>query len=361
MSSKQTTTSTFDQGPWSGQQPYIKDIFSQAQNLYNEQKNNPYKGDYIAQGNQQMRDLMAQAQNWYATTGVQRADDLYGTSNQLLNTGAQGSMDTAQALEDFYNSDRVGTIINDAGRIADNPYISGMVNAAMRDANRNASENALPSLYRNSAAMGNINSSRAALAQGVVERGLAEKTADISSTMRGDAYRTGLGIGFNNQQLGLESLNSAARAYDAMLGRGYGGITDAYNMRKDSINTSLGMGQGLQGMDQLKIDNELMKRDAGYNDLMRYYSIIGANNWGSSGSSTSTQKQQPGAAQIAGGVLGAVGSLFGGPAGLLGGLGSLGGMMSGLGSAASGLSNFARSSSPFSFGAGGYTGYGPFK
>lgn len=324
MPSKSKTISSWDQGPWSGQAPFIKDIFKKAKDLYNQQQQNPYTGDYVAQIDDKTKGIIGDAQDWYSTTGIQNADSLYGLSNDLLSFGASGSKDIATRISDFANSDRTANILSDATRLSDNPYISGMVDAAMRDANRNASESTIPNLYRNAAGSNNLNSSRAALAQGVVQRGLAEKTADVSSNLRGDAYKTGLGIGFANQGLTLDALKGAGSIYDQMTARGYGGVTDAYNMRKDSVNSAAGLGESLRNYNQLGIDNELAKRNAGWENLMKYYGIVGDKNWGSSGTSYSQTKQSPGAAQIAGGILGGLGSLFG-QGGMFGAGGAFGG------------------------------------
>lgn len=365
MPSKQTSTTSTDMGPWSGQQPFIKQAFSEAQSIYNKNKDNPYGGDFIAQPGQNMFDMANRNMDFYNTTGINRADNLYGTSQGLLQGGSGGLFNATGGLMDMANRDRIGGVIDAASRTADNPYMSAMVDATMRDARRNAGENVLPSLYRNAAATGNLNSSRTAIAEGLVNRGLAEKAADVSATLRGQAYSDGLRLGQNDQTLGIDALTRAGGLFDSMTGRGYGGITDATNQRNAAMLGGLEMGAAEQGLRQQAIDNELMKRDQDFANLAKYYGIIGANNWGQTGTSTTTTKSQPSGAQIAGGVLGAVGSLFGGPAGLMAGLGggAFGGLMGGLtslGSAASGVSNFMPSSSPFAFGSGGYTGYGPF-
>jgi hypothetical protein len=361
MASKQTSTTSTDMGPWSGQQPFIKEAFSEAQSIYNKNKENPYTGDYIAQPGQNMFDMANRNMNFYNTTGINRADSLYGTSQGLIDSGVAGIGNSAGGLFNIAGADRIGQTIDAANRTANNPFISGMVDSAMIDARRNAGENVLPSLYRNAAGTGNLNSSRTAIAEGMVNRGLAERAAGLSSELRGQAYDTGLRLGQNDQTLALDALTRSGGLFDSMTGRGYGGVADATNQRNAAMLGGLEMGGVEQNLRQQAIDNELMKRDQDLSNLMKYYGIIGSNNWGQTGTSTTTQKTQPSGAQIAGGVLGAVGSLFGGPAGLMAGLGGLGGMM-GLGSAAAGAaSNFMPSSSPFSFGAGGYTGFGPFR
>lgn len=358
MSSKQTSTTSTDMGPWSGQQPFIKEAFSEAQNIYKQNKENPYGGDYIAQPGQNMFDMANRNMDFYNTTGINRADNLYGTSQNLLQGGTGGLFNATGGLMDMANRDRIGGVIDAAGRTADNPYMTGMVDAAMRDARRNAGENVLPSIYRNAAATGNLNSSRTAIAEGIVNRGLAERAGDISATLRGQAYSDGLRLGQNDQTLGMDALTRAGGLFDTMAARGYGGVADATNQRNAAMMGGLEMGGFEQGLRQQGIDNELMKREQDFGNLAKYYGIIGANNWGQTGTSTTVQKQQPGAAQIAGGVLGAVGSLFGGPAGLLGGLGGMMGLGS-AGASAMGSTGMMGALSAMQRGMGNSRLYGP--
>lgn len=340
MPQKSTKTTTTDMGPWSGQRPYITETFSEAQRIYNENKaRTPYQGDFVATMTPEQRSVLDNAIKFYTGEGTQRADNLYGTSNTLLNAGATGVVNSANAINDFAASDRTGAIINDASRIADNPYMSGMVDATMRDAYRNASENTIPNLYRDAAAGSNLNSSRTALSQGVVERGLAQKTADVSAALRGQAYGQGLEIGAGNQRLNLDALMGAGGLFDSAAARGFGGVMDATNMRNSATDRAVNSGELIRQGNQLGLDNDIAKfnyKDTRADELLRrYYGIIGDKSWGQTGTTTETTKTQPGAAQIAGGILGAVGSIFGGPMGLMSGLGGLGGML-GLGSAAAG-------------------------
>lgn len=343
MPQKSTKTTTTDMGPWSGQRPYITETFSEAQRIYNENKNRPgYEGDFVATMTPEQRGILDNAVKYYTGEGTNRADTLYGNANTLLGTGINGLTNTANAITDFAKTDRTGAIINDASRIADNPYMSSMVDATMRDAYRNASENTIPNLYRDAAAGSNLNSSRTALMQGVVERGLAQKTADIGAQLRGAAYGQGLDIGAGNQRLNLDALMGAGGLFDSATARGFGGVIDATNMRNDATDRAVTSGELIRQGNQLGLDNEMAKfnyKDTRADELLRrYYGIVGDKSWGQTGTTTETTKTQPSSAQIAGAAIGAIGSLLGGPAGLMAGMGSLGTMM-GLGSAAAGAAS----------------------
>jgi hypothetical protein len=75
--------------------------------------------------------------------------------------------------------------------------MSGMIDAASRDVTRNLYENQIPGLNQAATDSGNMNSSRAGVAQGIMSRGAADQIGDIASNMRGQAYSQGLGLAEN--------------------------------------------------------------------------------------------------------------------------------------------------------------------
>lgn len=335
FTSKKTTTSSVDMGPWSAQQPFLTDAWGKAQDLYNTQSGQPgYGGDFVATMSPEQKALIQQYIDYYGGTGTQRADTLYNQAATMTDTGMNGVINSANAITNFANGDRTGAIINDAGRIADNPYMSGMVDATMRDAYRNASENTIPNLYRDAAAGSNLNSSRTALMQGVVERGLAQKTADVSSMLRGQAYDKGLEIGFGNQKLGLDSLLGAGGLYEGLNRTGLVANDLATNQRDNAADRGLYLSDTQRQGNQMELDNNYAKfrygEDRPWDLLSRYYGITGSQNWGKTGTSTSVEKSDPSAGQIVGGLMSTVGSLFGG-GGMFGAGGAFGNLFGGIG------------------------------
>lgn len=333
FSSKKKSTSSVDMGPWSGQQPFLTDAWNKAQGLYNTQSGQPgYEGDFIATMTPEQKSLIQNYIDYYTGTGTQRADELYNNATTMTNTGMNGVTNTANAITDFANSDRTGAIISDAGRIADNPYMSGMVDASMRDAYRNASENTIPNLYRDAAAGSNLNSSRTALMQGVVERGLAQKTADVSAMLRGNAYDTGLKIGAGNQALTLDALRGAGGLFDLLNNTGLAANELATKQRDNASDRALYNSDALRQGRQMELDNNFQKfryaEDRPWDLLSRYYGIIGSQNWGRTGTQMTTETSTPSGASILGGVLGTVGSLFGG-GGMFGAGGAFGNLFGG--------------------------------
>jgi len=348
--SKSSSTTTTDMGPWKVQAPYLEDAFKQAQNLYNTNSATPgYTGDFYAGMNPTQKALVDTGVNYFTGTGQNMATELTNASSGLAATGGQGLVNSAQGLYDLANGDSTGSNIANANRYAQNPYIDQMVNAATYDANRNAAENVVPNLYRNAAASGNINSDRTALAQGVVDRGLAENAQNISAQLRGNAYSNGLQMAQQDQQQQAQNLSNAGNMYDALVARGAGGLSDAFNMETQSLGNAANYATMNQTEAQNQLQNDYQKQQYAeqrpYNLLNNYYSIIGSNNWGQNGTQTTntTSSSSPGIGSVIGGALGGIGSLLGAgsPFGAFGALSGFGGLL--------GSSNAASASSRLGF------------
>lgn len=317
MASKQKSTTTTDMGPWKVQQPYLTDAFGKAQDLYNTTSATPgYQGDFYAGQTDTQKGIANNAVNYFNDTGHTMANEIQDASSGLAGQGAQGLSNNAAGLYGLAQGDSTGTNIANANRYANNPAIDSMVQAATYAGNRNAAENVIPNLYRSAAASGNLNSDRTALAQGVVERGLAENAQNIDANLRGSAYETGLGLSQADEAQRAQNYQNAGQLSDAMLARGAGGLTDAFNMQTQSLGNAADYAAMAQTENQNQLQNDFQKQQ--YNEqrpyqlLNNYYGLVGSNNWGSNGTSSTTSSSQPGAASIIGGALGAAGSLFGG-------------------------------------------------
>lgn len=315
-SSKQTTTT--DQGPWKVQQPFLTEAFNEAQSLYKQNKDTPgYTGDFIAGLTDQQKSLIDGGIDFYNTTGANTGSNTTNLSQGLLSSGSSGMGSTAGALTGIANSDPTGANISAASRYADNPFVSGMVDNAMLDARRQVAEGVIPNLYRGAAATGNLNSDRTALAQGVVERGLAEKAAGLSSALRGDLYSQGLELSERARGQNIDALSSAGLLYDAMSGKGLSGTELGSGLSNDAISNALSLSTLYQQNNQDMLDNAMQKQtyaqDRPYDMLSRYYDLVGGNNWGQYG--TTTTKTQASPAQTAGMIIGSIGSLLKGASG----------------------------------------------
>jgi hypothetical protein len=339
-----STSSTQTTAPsWQPQVGALTQAFGGAQNAYAKQLGmGDYNGDYIAAPNATQYGAIDQATNFAQGNAANVGNTQINQGQGLLSNYGTGT-NAANALYNFGSASQTQNALNTANQFANNPYIDQMVNAATYGANRNAAENDVPNLYRSAAASGNINSDRAALAQGVIGRGLAENAQNIGATMRGNAWNTGLNQfnTMNQQQLG--ALSNAGQLGANLGGAGSSMMSQGINDQSNLSNLYSGAGSALNSLNQSFLDNSLAKYQGKiqntWDPVNRLYGVAGANNWGSTQNTSSTgfsmapqlnQSSSPGALGIAGAGLGIAGSLaglsLGGPAGAAAG-GTIGGAL----------------------------------
>ena len=356
------TSSTQTSAPsWQPQVGALTQAFGGAQNAYNQQlAMGPYTGDYFAAPNATQYGAIDQATNFAQGNAANVGNNQINQGQGLLSNYGTGT-NAANALYNFGSANQTQNNINTANQYAQNPYIDQAVNAATYGANRNAAENDVPNLYRAAAASGNINSDRAALAQGVIGRGLAENAQNIGASMRYNMFNTGLNQANTQNQQQLGALSNAGSLGANLGGAGSGmmsqGITDQQNLS----NLYSGAGSALNNLNQSFLDNSLAKYQGAiqnsWDPVNRLYGVAGANNWGSTNTTNSTgfsmapqlnQSSSPGALGIAGAGLGILGSIA---ALKTGGLSStLGGMAGNY--LAGGAANMAGYRGPFNNGFG---------
>lgn len=208
---------------------------------------------------------------------------------------------------------------------AANAYVAGQnipaqVKADMLGANQEASDETLPQIARNAAATGNVNSSRSAIEQGIVERGLAQQAGGLGAQLQANAYNTGLNLAEQNS----EATNNAL--LNKMTGLTSGGSTAGYigtNANTGAVGQAGGLfniaNSGIQGeyqAAQAPLTNQEQQYEAQTNDpfaaLNNFYNIIGNRSWGgtTTGSSSTTQTNTPSTLSTIGGILGGVGGFF---------------------------------------------------
>lgn len=333
-----TTTQTSQ--PWQVQQPYLQYGFEQAKDAAGNALANPvYQGQRVADMNPFTSGITNQAGN-YANQNFGALGGLNNTSMGLLNTGSAFGGNAAN-LYSQYSGDPTQQIIGNASQYADNPYVSGIIDAGARDVTRNLYENQLPTLARAAAGSGNTNSTRAGAENAIAMRGAGDRLLDMSNTIRGQFFGKGLDLSQNqyNQNL-ANSLNANTQLSNAYTG-GFRGLTDTQNLAGSLTNMGTAAGGIMQGQDQKQLDAEMAKfaeeRGVPLDILKQYMGIVGGNYGGTQSTTAPTS---------GGGVMGALQGAIGGG---LGGLGVAGG---GMGAGLSGIQ------SAFSQTALGRSGFG---
>ena len=327
--SKKTTTT--DSGPWKDQQPYVKSAFNAAQTNFNQKSGTPwYTGETYAGINPLTRDA-ATATGTYATGQGKAGADATQLSGMGLLGQTGNYTDALGAYGSAAGVDNTHKIAADAGIYANNPALNGQIDAASRDVVRNLNENELPSIDRMATGTGNINSTRAGVAEGIAQRGAADRVGDIAAELRSHAYDTGLGVASTDNQNSLNAKGNAAQLYGSAVNSG--GILTGEGQNETYTNLGKqGLAGGVLQADQQGQDDAALRSWQG-NDTRQqqlidnYYRTIGANNWGQSGTTTEETKNNPGILGAALGIGSLAASLYSGGAGLgsIGGTSAVGG------------------------------------
>jgi hypothetical protein len=311
--------------PWQKQASYLKDVFGEAQGVYDAQKGVNYTGDHLAAFRPEQLSMFNNMINYANTSPI--ASMLANQGKTLGAVGTGGVQNALKGYQDFRPAGSTMGTIADAGLYADNPYISSMVDAATRDAGRGLYEGALPQSARSSAISGNTNSSKSAIRDGILERGYQDLRGDTSANLRGQAYEQGLNLAQQQRQhedqAGLERLSGFGSLGLGAANQGMTGLNDSVQAMSNLFSLGNEGASGLQAADQQKLSNDLAKYQFNQQDpwgsLMNYYNIVGGDKWGGSvntdtsatsrGTSAGTVTQQPSMANIFGGILGGIGSL----------------------------------------------------
>lgn len=285
------TTTVQKADPWGGQQPYLLDIFSKAQQLYTKPPQY-FPGNTVAGFTPAQR----QGQNMALTA----ARDMTPTL-QTANRGA-----SFLASPDILSPDS-------------NPYLAATAEAAARPVMRVLNEQMLPSIRDEAIVAGNIGNDRQGIAEGLAMRGATDAIADRTFAMYSDAYGQGL---------------------DA-LGRGVALAPGAAQSLLLPSQVTSAVGAEQQGQDQANINANIDKwnfqQGLPWQQLSNYMSMV-QGNYGGATSTSQTSQQNPLTGAIQGGLGGAVlgsamsglgGSLLTGGGGTL--LGPAGWTMMGLG------------------------------
>ena len=296
------------------QSPYLQDIYGQAQQL--NAQGMPVEG--VAGINGMLGGALGTAYGVGANMLGGGANASQGTGMALNYAGgamggnAQGGINTAmgagQGMANMAGmmgaANNQGFNAANAGQYMNNSVLNGQIDAASRDVVRNLQENQLTGIASNAAGTGNSGSSRAGVMAGIAARGAGDRIGDISASMRGQAYNTGLGIEANraSQNAGFQQQANQANqgAYNNMMQFGAGMGQNAFNTNQqnqqfgasmaqqlgqqgyNNMMTGVGMQQGagqyMRDYEQQLLNNQYQQGMSPFNSLNFYNNIVGAPN-----------------------------------------------------------------------------------
>ena len=336
----QTTTnqSTSTSTPWAAQAPYLQNMFAQAQSIFNQ---NQAMGTPYDQGINRFADPTQSQRN--AVGYMQGAgNQIYGIGQQGFDMGGQlGQFATQQGgvnqgniqqSRDYWNNrDATGENIEAAGRYADNPYLNAQIEAAQGDVTKMA-QGQVSGLNARASMSGNMNSSRAGVAEGVINSNANDTVGQISSGMRGNAWSQGLNQAGQDAQLRANMDQSTLGLMNNLYGMQGSMMGQAGQLQLGEANTQANLlGQGARmmqqagdyeyGLNQITNDNAFFRdqylRDVPWQNMGNYANIVGGNNWGgtttqSGTSTTPVQTQGWGQQALKIGAMAGLGAMTGG-------------------------------------------------
>jgi hypothetical protein len=315
-SSTKDTTSTTD--PWAPQASALTSAFTNAGNAYNTASTAVAPTNFTAA----MDPTAIAAFNQM----VQQGGNL-STPNTQAQTGTAlqgaGTSGVSGALTGLQNYNPAATNNPALNISAANAYAAGQnipdqVKNAMLPAMQQARDVTIPGIEQNAAITGNTNSSRTGIADGLVQRGLAEQSAALNGSLTGQAFGHGLDLASSNANANntakLGALSSAGTIGNSAAGTGVNAGTQAIAGQGALSSEAAAGGAGLTAAQQAELTNQLQQFQSAttspYAALNGEMGVIGSNNWGNSGTSNTTTT--PSAWDTISGLMSSAGSLAGG-------------------------------------------------
>jgi hypothetical protein len=309
-------TETSQTSPWGPQADALTQAFQQAQQAYQQTQNGGVTPptDYTAGANQNQQNTYQQAID-FSNGNAGTAQSQIGAGQTAINTGQTNLNHATDGLNSFnsVNSNNPQSLIDAAKNYAAGQDIPSQVKLAMQGATEQARDVTMPGIEMAAANSGNTNSSRAGIANGLVQRGLAEQSANLSGTLQSQAFQNGLTLAQqqaqNNNVNNLTALSQQGNLGVNSLNSGNTGVNSGVTNESNVLNIGNGGGTGQQNATQADLTNQLQQwqhsQSDPYTSLQSLMSIIGSQNWGSNSSGTSHTESDPGILGILGGALGA--------------------------------------------------------
>ena len=318
--SKSTSSTTQNTSPWAPQANALTSAFNDAQGAYQKAQGAQAPTNFTAGLTPDQISTFQHMIGFGNDPTTSNAEAATGST--LANTGANSVSGALTGLSGFNPSatNNPQSLVSAANQFVAGQNIPAQVKNAMQQATETARDVTLPGIEQNAAITGNTNSSRAGIAQGLVQRGLAEQAANLSGTLQSNAFANGLNLAqqqaAGNNTLGLGALSAQGTLGNSAATTGVGAQSTALNDYIKQLTTAAAGGAGLQSGNQSDLDNQLKQYQSGVNSpfgpLSNLMQIIGGQSWGQQMTGSQTTTSTPSTMSVIGGLLGGLGSLSNG-------------------------------------------------
>jgi hypothetical protein len=311
-SSTQETSKNENTTPWAPQAAALTDAFQKAQGAYGQASQAKAPTDFVAQFTPDQlntfKSMLGYGSNT-STAGTSATGGALQTAGTNATTGALSGL----GAFDPTKANNPGALVDAANKYVAGQDIDSQVNNAMLNARQTARDVTLPQIGQNAAITGNSNSSRTGIAEGLVQRGLAEQSSDLGASLRSQAFKDGLGLASSNANanntMSLGALSSAAGAGTTAANSGVNASSSAINDQNGLFDIAGRGATGGQMAQQANLDNQnaqfQSQTSAPYANLQQLMGIIGSNNWGGPDHRHLDDHEDPSAFETIGGLIGA--------------------------------------------------------
>ena len=181
--------------------PYIKDQLGNVTGFYNDMINKgAYQGDFYAGANDMQKNAI---------------NAMYGTGTDIMNASGGFANNAGDLYGQFTNMANRPDMMADATSYAQE-NMSPIVEAMMRDDRRTLEEQTLPSINMNASGTGNVNSSRAGMADAIAQRAFDDRRADVSTDVFNSLRDARLAQGNTEFNQGITALTNAGNMNNQM-------------------------------------------------------------------------------------------------------------------------------------------------
>jgi hypothetical protein len=183
-----------------------------------------------------------------------------GLSN--INAG-MGFGNNAQGIFNQFSGDPTQQILANAGQYANNPFIDSLISASSRDVVRDLYENQLPGVGLRASGSGNTNSTRAGVESAILQRGAADRLADMSGQIRSQFFGKGLDMSQNQYNQNLSNMLQANQGLMQAGQFGMDALGNAQNLATTGFGQSQAAGGLFQAQNQAELDAQRSQFDEG--------------------------------------------------------------------------------------------------
>lgn len=293
------------------QSDYLDYGFDEAKKFYQAGAPEYYPGDTYAGLNQTQIDAL----NQLGLFNPGSADNMFNMGGMMMgNMG--GAMNALNNVANASAPQANMMTMEDINSYA--PMIDQMVNSATQQGMRTYNEQFMPQLNAAAAGSGNMGSSRAGIAQGVAQRGIAENAMNVGANAVNNLFNQGNNMNLANANLELNTMGQNLNAANAMAGMGLAGAglqAQADQLTQSGLNTNLAAGDIMQQDSQNQINADMDEYN--YNQtsdmqfLQNYLSMINGN-YGSITNQTGSASEPSFGRQLLGAGLNLAGNAFAG-------------------------------------------------